>query len=73
MSDVFIGSGDQIWDAGEYAATEPFGGDIPEETLDRVQPRCRGGREVHDETWIRFQPRLHDRMFVGGGVVDDQM
>jgi len=73
VSDVFVDGGNQLRDAGEHAAAQPLGGDVAKEAFDHVQPRGRSGGEVHDESRMLFQPRLHGRMLVRGVVVGDQM
>ena len=73
MSDVSVVSRDQFRYAGEHASAQPIDGDVAEESLHHVQPRCRGGREVHDEARMLGQPLLNRRMLVRGIVVGDQM
>jgi len=73
VSDVRIDGGRQLRHAGEHPAAQPLGGEVAEEALDPVQPRRRGGCEVHVETRMLGQPLLHDGMFVRGVVVGDQM
>lgn len=73
MSNEVVNGADQFPHAGEHAAAQPLGGEVAEETLDPVQPGRRGGGEVHDESRMLVQPRLHGRMLVRGAVVGDQM
>lgn len=73
MSDVFIDGVDQLGHAREHTAAQPLFSQVAEETLDHVQPRRRGGREVHVDARMLCQPPLHVRMLVGGVVVDDQV
>jgi len=69
VSDVFDGF-DQLRHAGEYVPAQALGRDITEEALNHVQPRCRGGREVHFESRMHGQPFLHGRMLVRGIVIN---
>ena len=62
VSDVFIDRGDQFGHAREHPAAQAFGGDVAKESLDQVQPRRRGRREVHVESLVLGEPLLHCRM-----------
>ena len=73
VSNVFINGLDEFWHTGKYATPQPFCGDVPEETLDHVQPGRRGWREVHDKARKFIQPRPRDRMLVGGVIAGNQM
>ena len=73
MGDVLVDGGYQFRHAGEHATAQPLVGNIPEEPFDHVQPRRRGGREVHVEPRMLGQPCLHDWMLVRGVVVGDQV
>ena len=59
--------------AVEAVAPDALVGDVVEEALDHVQPRCAGRGEVHDEARMPVQPLVHVGMAVCGVVVDDQM
>src|SRR3989304_4645606 len=45
----------------------------PHPTLNKVQPRRAGRREVQHEPWVFFQPSLYLGLVVGPIVVHDQM
>jgi hypothetical protein len=47
--------------------------DVAQETLDHVQPRGRGWSEVHVESWMLVQPRLHSGVLMGGVIVGNQV
>src|SRR6478672_13159084 len=55
---------DQITDGVEGAAADGLAGDDPEEDLDQVQPRPRGGGEVQGDPRVARQPRVDRRMLV---------
>jgi hypothetical protein len=73
MGDVLVDGRDQLGHAGEVASTQPFGRDVAEESLNHIQPRCRGRREVHVESRMLRQAFLRGRMFVRGVVISDQL
>ena len=59
--------------AAVRAAPKLFLGQRREPSLDQVEPRSAGRREVQVEAWITQQPALDRRSLVGGVVIDDQM
>jgi hypothetical protein len=63
----------QFGDAGERATANAFVRDPGEEALDEVQPGRRCRDEVHLESRMLGEPRLHRRRLVGRVVVDDQV
>jgi len=71
--DVLSDRFQEFLNVAEDASAQLLLREIAEEALDHVQPRATGGREVHVEAWVPFQPALYKRMFVGGVVVDDQV
>lgn len=73
LLDVMFDGAHQVWRAMEDAAPQLLLGQIPEETIDHVQPRGTGGHEVHREPRLSGQPRFHLGMFVCRIVVGDQM
>src|SRR5664279_396929 len=48
MGDVGCDGLLEVGDAGEAFALDAVFGDVAKEPFDHVQPRCAGGREVHD-------------------------
>ena len=64
---------DQVGDAGEDAAADRFGAELPEEDLDHVDPARRGRGEVQLKARVLGQPGLDAGVVVGGVVVEDQM
>lgn len=60
----------QFGDTAEYAVADAVGRYVAKETLDHVQPRCRGWCEMNVESPVFGDPF---RMLVGGVVVADQM
>lgn len=58
---------------GKDTALERVGVQVAEESLDHVEPRSAGRREVHVEARMALEPGLDLRMLVGGVVVGDQM
>lgn len=63
----------QFGDAGERATANAFVRDLSEEALDEVQPGRRSWDEVHLESRMLGEPRLHRRRLVGRVVVNDQV
>ena len=59
--------------AGEHTTTQRIHGQGSKESLNPVQPRRRGGRELHVDARMFLKPREHRRAFVGGIVVADQV
>ena len=64
---------DQLGHALERAATNSLLRDLPEPSLDHVQPRTAGGNEVQVEARVLGQEPLHHRALVRRVVVHDQM
>ena len=52
---------------------QPFGRDVAEESLHHVEPRGRSRREVHVESRMFVQPRLHRGVLVGDIVVGNHV
>ena len=50
--DVVANRDDELFQIPENAAADTVLGQVAEETLDHVQPRCRGWREVHMEVFV---------------------
>lgn len=73
LGDEAVDGGLKIDDAAEAAAAQALGGQLGEEALDGVQPRCRGGREVEDPARVVFQPGPHLGVLVRGVVVQDHV
>ena len=73
MGDVVANGILQLRDAPENAASNALLRDVTKTSLHQIQPRTAGGREVHMETLVSFQPFLNIRMFMGRVVVDNQM
>ncbi len=71
--DAFFNGGREFRDAAKHTATQPFGGDVAEETLDHVEPGGRRGRKVHVKARLFGKPGLHLGMLMGGIVVTDEM
>jgi hypothetical protein len=70
---IIIGLGDEavngcleIDNGSEYPAFESALGEFGKETLDGVEPRAGGWREVEDESRVAGEPLTHLRMLVGG-------
>lgn len=63
----------QFGHAGKAVASDAVLVDVAEEALDHVQPRCAGGRGVHDEPWVPGQLGLHVGDDVRAVVVRDQV
>ena len=73
LGDVARDHGDQLVDAAEGLPPDALVGDLPEPTLDQIQPGTAGGNEVHVEARMFGQPLLHFDVLVGVIVVHDQM
>jgi len=73
MGDVVLDSGDQFWNAGKNAATNPVLCDVAKEAFDHVEPRSTGRSEVHVDALIPRQPCLHRGVLVRGVVVSDHV
>jgi class 3 adenylate cyclase len=73
MGDIQIDGQLQLGHAGEAVAPDALIGDVAEEALDHVQPRCARRSEVHDEARVPRQPLLNLGVAVRGVVVHDQM
>ena len=65
--------GDEILDAVEHTAANPFRRDFAKPAFDEIQPRRAGRREVQVKARMRGQPALTFGMRVGAVVVEDQM
>lgn len=73
VNDVALNGADQFGYTGKDAAAQALSDQVPEETLDPVQPRC-GCRGKMDMEARRFlQPLLDLGVLVRGVVVADQM
>lgn len=59
--------------APEHASTKALVGEIPEESLDDIEPRAAGRDEVHVEALVALEPGQHLGVLVRGVVLDDQM
>ena len=70
---VLIDCHDQFLHVTKDTATETVLSQISKESLDHVQPRGAGGREVNVEPPVAGEPSFYLRVFVGGIVVHDQM
>ena len=77
---IIIGLGDEavngcleIDNGSEYPAFESALGEFGKETLDGVEPRAGGWREVEDESRVAGEPLTHLRMLVGGVIVEDDV
>src|ERR1700730_674032 len=64
---------DEVFDALEGAAPNPFASDFSKPAFDQIQPGRTGGSEMQMKSSMALQPSLHFGMFVGGVVVHDQM
>jgi len=64
---------DQIGDAFENTATDPFVSNLPEPALDQIQPGTGCGNKMQIEPWMPFEPGFDSRMLVGAVIVDDEM
>ena len=83
MREVGLDRFDQFADACKASITDAVHRQVAEEALDEIDPRGRGGGEMHDDALCPvclavarvdpFDPALHLRMLVGGVVVDDEM
>ncbi len=73
MVEVLLDRRFEVVDAVERPAPDALYRDVSEESLDQVDPRGRGRREVQVEPWMPSQPVLYLGMLVGRIVVDDQM
>ena len=73
LFDEAVDGGLEIDDGTEHAASEAPPGELCEEALDGVEPRCRCRREVEDKARMPGEPRHHLRVLVGGVVVEDDM
>src|SRR5689334_5555252 len=70
LGEVAVDGTLEVGDAREHAAADALAGDLGEEALDQVEPGGRGWREVPVAARMLRQPCLHDRMLMGGVVVD---
>jgi hypothetical protein len=65
--------GVELADGAEGAAADGLAFDDAEPDFDQVQPRSRGGREVHLDAGVGGQPVTDLDPLVGGAVVHDQV
>ena len=68
---VLFPMADELFEVVKEAAPDLVGGQLAEEALDHVEPRCRGGRKAQVEALMVIEPALHARMLVGGLVDAD--
>jgi hypothetical protein len=73
LLEVVLDGGNESRHVLEGTASDPLVGDFSEPSLDKIQPRAGGRREVQVEARMSLQPRLHARMLVGTVVVDDEV
>ena len=71
--DVVADGHDELFEILEDSTPDAVFGQVAEEALDHVQPRGRGGREVHVEALVASHPALHALMFMGRVVVADDV
>ena len=73
VSEVNVDGSNQFIDAGEAAFTDDIVGELPKESLDKIEPRGAGGSEVNVDAGMFLQPSADDGMFVSGVIIDDEM
>src|SRR5665213_524711 len=73
MLDELLDRLNQLVDIAECAPANSFFADLAEPSLDQVQPRTAGGREVYMESPMPLQPLLYVGMLMGRIVVHDQV
>src|SRR5690242_10046487 len=73
FNEISVDAGLQVGDRVEDAAADALPGHLGKEALDGVEPGGRGRREMEGPTRMTPQPGQHFGMFVGGGVVEDDM
>ena len=73
LVDVGLDGLDQLGNIAEDAASQPVLRQVAEETLDHVQPRGTRRGEMKVEARMAFEPALGFVVFVGRGVVENQM
>ena len=71
--DIFVNGSNQIVDTAKDAATDAFGREVAEESLDHIEPRTAGWREVHVDARMSLQPALDFGVFVGSVVIGDEV
>ena len=70
---VFADGPFQFLHAAKHAAANPFVGECGEPSLDQVQPRTVGRREVNMKPRALGQPMADERRFVCAVVVQNEM
>ena len=73
FQDEAVDGGLEIVDGSEDAANESPSGELGEESLDRIEPRCGGRSEVEGPAGVSGKPFTHFGMFMGSVVIDDGM
>src|SRR5947207_15812324 len=73
MMDEGVDALDELFDGGEGAAADRLVSNVAEPTLDLVEPRSVGGREVHVIARMYREPGADFRVLVRGVVIDDQV
>ena len=73
FQDEAVDGGLEIVDGSEDAANEAPSGELGEESLDRIEPRCGGRSEVEGPAGVSGKPFTHFGMFMGSVVIDDGM
>jgi hypothetical protein len=63
----------QVKNACKYSAANTFNRDFPEKAFDHIQPRRRGGDEVHFKPGVFFKPFYNPWMLMSAIIVCDQM
>src|SRR6476619_4120250 len=63
----------EIADGAEDAANESPSGELGEESLGRIEPRCGGRSEVEGPAGVSGQAFPHFGLFMGSVVIDDRI
>ena len=71
--DVVADGHDEVFKILKDSTPDAIFGQVAEEALDHVQPRCRSGRKMHVEVLVASHPALHTFVFVGRIVVADDV
>jgi hypothetical protein len=71
--EIVVNGVDEFFDGIEAAPSYRLVGDFGEEPLHQIEPRARGGHEVHLKSRMLLQPSSYVRMFVGSVVIENDV
>ena len=73
MLQEFLDRGNEIRNAFEHTASNPALSQLSKPTLDHIQPRGAGGREMEMHAGVSLEPALHHGTFMRAVIVHDEM